>query len=353
MVLGNPPEPASEGDEAADGSSDQVKVEPLDQTSGMGSSNDMGVNQYTLPPQILVLMLETGELCFAFIQTKRPEQSLRLFVKKFTPQTKVPYMGFHLVIDPSYRYLAAASPEETMEIYHLKSYHQLAQEYHERGTFNPVLGWHASILNGVIHKVNFLFPRPQDDHHIIMVLFVCRKHYVQSRGWQLLSYDWEAGDSLNTVFSQRKVALRPPELEEPPLFLVPLRYQSTFFMVFRKSVCLVQHALSVPQYQFTHLPAIQKTGLHYGTGEPEWTSWARPFRRRSYAENTDIIYLAREDGVVIHIEVESTSLLQLTTQIGNLDTNIGRAFAAAYDVFSDLLIIGGEAGPGGIWKVRL
>lgn len=352
VVLGAPPELAREQDGDANPLNNLVKKESLSQVEGM-LDTDMDIDQQYLPPQILVLMLETGELCFVFIEKKPPRYEQKLFVKAIATQARVPYLGYHLAIDPSFRYIAAASPEEVLMVYYLKSWEELAEEYRENGTFHPVILTQSRIIHAVIHTVDFLYPRPQDDYHIIMVLLVCRKDQARSRAWRILTYDWEAGDPLRNVLSQQKAALRLPELPDIPLFLIPLRFQSTFFMVFSNHVCLVKQALSVPEYEFTPLPHMGKSELHYGTEGPLWSAWARPFRRKSYMERTDIIYLAREDGVVIHMELESSSLLHSATQIGSLDTNIGKAFAAAYDAFSDLLIIGGESGPGGVWKVRL
>jgi hypothetical protein len=329
-----------------------VKRELLSAVEGI-LDDDMDVDQYQyhLPPQILVLMLENGKLCFAFIEKKSPRYELELFMTTFDHPRKVPYMGYHLAIDPSFRYIAAATPEEFLTVYELKSLEALTEEYRQFGTIQPVISTQTRVVNAAIHSVDFLYPRPQDDYHVIMVIVVCRMDQARNRAWRILVHDWEVGESIRAVLSQQKMPLRLPELPDIPLFVVPLRFQSTFFMVFRSHVCLVKQALSVPEYEFTPLPHMEKSDFHYGTGAPLWSAWARPFRRKSYMEKFDIIYLAREDGIVVHIELESSSLLHSATQIGSLDTNIGKAFTAGYDVFSDLLIIGGEPGPGGIWKV--
>lgn len=350
VVMGAPPAIASERNE--------VKTESLDHDVDM-LQNDGGSSPESasriLPPQILVLVLETGELCFVFIESEVQGSILKLVVKKIPAPAAIPYMGHHLSIEPSFRYIASASPDEMLVVYHLKGLELLAQEYSLGGTFEPVLERYSRPIRAVIHSVDFLYPRPQDDYHIILILTVCNKEPVKKRAWRMYTFDWEAGESLQSIFTSYPAnpPIRLPELPDIPSFLIPLRFQSTFFMVFRSHICLVKQALSVPEYEFTPIPHLEKSDLHYGTGDPLWTAWARPFRRKSYTQNTDIIYLAREDGIVIHLELEYDSMMYSITQIGCLDINIGRAFTAAYDIYSDLLIIGGDAGPGGVWKVRV
>lgn len=95
------------------------------------------------------------------------------------------------------------------------------------------------------------------------------------------------------------------------------------------------------------------TPLYHGNGDPLWVAWARPFRNKKYLEKTDIIYLAREDGAIIHIEIDAAELLPSVTNVGCLEANIDTAFTSAYDIFADVLMIGGDSGPGGIWKVSI
>ena len=346
MVIGTPPAIADERDD--------VKTESLDRDVDM---LEVGADSQSriLPPQILVLVLETGDLSFVFIETDTQGSNPKLTVKTVPPPADIPYLGHHLAVDPSFRYIASASPDEALVVYQLKPLDRLAREFQADGTFEPILERFTRLLRAVIHSVDFLYPRPQDDYHIILILTVCDKASSKKRAWRLQTFDWEAGEPLKDVLGSRhqKTALRLPDLPDIPTFIIPLRFQSTFFMVFRSIICLVKQTLSVPEYEFIRLPDTDKSKLHYGAGEPLWTAWARPFRRKSYTQNTDIIYLAREDGIVIHLELESDSLMTSVTLIGCLNINIGGAFTAAYDIFSDLLIIGGDAGPGGVWKVRL
>ena len=138
-----------------------------------------------------------------------------------------------------------------------------------------------------------------------------------------------------------------------PLMIIPLRINTAFIAVSEHAIGIVKNAFT-GQTSFdtleTHSPS--QTNLHHGAAGPLWTAWARPFRLNKYFEKTDIIYLAREDGVIAHIELDSADLLPSVTTVGTISTNISTAFTTAYDVFSDVFIIGSESGPGGIWKVN-
>ncbi|CAK7208473.1 hypothetical protein SBRCBS47491_000104 [Sporothrix bragantina] len=64
------------------------------------------------------------------------------------------------------------------------------------------------------------------------------------------------------------------------------------------------------------------------------------------------IYLAREDGVVMFLDIDSDNILGASVEIGKFECNIGTAFCSVFDEFNDILIMGGDSGPGTIWQIR-
>lgn len=305
-----------------------------------------------LPPQILVLMLETGDAIFLFIR-ERPDGLLEFVTAKHKCPKNLKFLGFHLTIDPSSRYMAAGSAEGAFVVYEMESFAALNSQYLQHGIFDPVKCIRLRPVRGIIHKMEFLYPRPEDDYHIILVLVMVRNDRPQGHvASRLVTYEWEVGDNLKEVFVDSKSGTRLPDEHKMPLLLIPLRFSTAFFLVSQHSIGIVKFALSgSPQFELLQTDTPGTTKLHHGTIDPLWTAWARPFRRRQYFEKTDIIYLAREDGVIIHIEIDARDLLPSVTNVGSLDTNISTAFTTAFDIFSDVLIIGGDSGPGGIWKV--
>ncbi|KYK59685.1 thermotolerance protein [Drechmeria coniospora] len=305
-----------------------------------------------LPPQLLVLMLESGDAIFLFLR-RQPDKSLDFVLARHTLAKKIPYMGFHLAVDPSSRYMASASADGLFVTYELEAMSALNAQYQSRGTFTPVKAVRLRSIHGVIHKLGFLYPQPTEGRHIILILLVVRnERNLGEPVTRMLNYEWEVGDDLKSVFAAEKVGYRLPKEHEMPLLFIPLKFNNSFFIVSSSLIGIVKDCLTgSPVFESLRTDAPSQTGLFHGTGSPIWTAWARPFRHKGYFERTDIIYLGREDGVIVHVEMEATDLVPSVTNVGCLDSNINTAFATAYDTFSDILIIGGDSGPGGIWKL--
>lgn len=305
----------------------------------------------SLPPQLLVLMLESCELLFLFVR-ERPDQTLEFSITTYASPKLLPYMGYQLAVDPSSRYLAAATPEGVFVVYELEALSELNRQYATHGYIEPVKNTRIRVVSGVIHKLEFLFPRPEDDYHIILILIVVRRE--RSHGppiSRMATYEWELGDNLQAIFAEEKQGNRLPKEHKMPLLLIPLRFKTSFFAVSPSYIGVVKYALGgAPEFELLPTQPLAPTPLFHGSGRPLWVAWARPFRRKKYFEKTDIIYLAREDGAIIHVEIDALELLPSVTNVGCLGANIDTAFTTAYDIFSDVLIIGGDSGPGGIWK---
>ncbi|PHH58642.1 hypothetical protein CDD81_4961 [Ophiocordyceps australis] len=336
-VLGHHPDHGLDGDGDAPDEASSCRPKPLP----------------AFPPQLLVLMLESGDVVFTFLRQKHHHSDSLVFVwSRYTMPRKVSYLGHHLAIDPSSRYMAAASPDGLV-IYELEDMATLAAQYASSQSFSPVKSIRARSTQAVIHSLQFLYPKPQDDYLVMLLLVCIRKERMGDEPvTRIVTYEWERGDSLSDVFASEKPGHRLPQEHKLPLLVIPLRFNYAFFTISEASICMVNRCLSgSPVFESLHSEQPQRTRLHQGPNKPLWTAWARPFRRKRYFDKTDIIYLAREDGAIIHIEIEATDLVPSVTNVGYLDANIDSAFATAYDVFSDILIVGGDSGPGGIWKL--
>ncbi|PFH55970.1 hypothetical protein XA68_17315 [Ophiocordyceps unilateralis] len=305
-----------------------------------------------LPPQLLVLILETGDTIFLFLRAQ-PGSPIDFVSSTYTLPRRIPYLGYHLAIDPTSRYMACASPEGVLVMFELEDPETLNAQYTACDSICPVKSVRLRLLHGVLHKLEFLHPLPEDYYHIILILIVIRRERSRTNPvTRMIIYEWEVGDCLKEVFAGERCGSRLPQEHRMPLLLIPLRFNTAFFTVSEKSIGIVKDCLSgSPVFESLGADPPSQTVLHHGVRLPLWTAWARPFRRQKYFEKTDIIYLAREDGAIIHIEIETGDLMPFITNVGCLDANINTAFTAAYDIYSDILIIGGDSGPGGIWKL--
>ncbi|KEY70872.1 hypothetical protein S7711_00718 [Stachybotrys chartarum IBT 7711] len=309
---------------------------------------------WRLPPQYLALSLESGDMVFLFIRASSQGRHCPFeFVTKVESSRGQSNIGQQLAVDPSSRYLAASAPDGILVIYELKSMLALNLQYSQHGTFNPVEAAHLRAVHGVIHKLDFLYPRPQDDHHIILLLFIVRQErHHDSPVSRTVTYEWELGDSIRAVFGKDKSGTRVPMEHSLPNLLIPLKFQSALLIISPGYIDLMKDVLSgSPVFERLRIERPSKGPLHTGLGEPLWTASSRAFRLKAYSEQKDIIYLAREDGTILHLDFDSADLGLTVLNLGAIDTNIDTAFGVTLDRFSDVLIVGGDSGPGAVWRL--
>ncbi|KAL1911049.1 hypothetical protein Sste5344_003222 [Sporothrix stenoceras] len=115
----------------------------------------------------------------------------------------------------------------------------------------------------------------------------------------------------------------------------------------------MEDALNLPaEFDDFAMEVHETSRFHHGRGIPYWAAWTRPYRLPTYNTTRDSIYLAREDGVVMFLDINSDNILGASVEIGKFECNIGTAFCSLFDDFNDILIMGGDSGPGTIWQIR-
>lgn len=320
-------------------------------TGVQGSSSPVGSS---LPPQMLVLVLESGKLVFLFA-SNRPDGSTELIAISWEGHTGSSHIGYHLAIEPSWHYLVAASPTGLVVLYELESLANMNLQFARYGSFKPIKSTSARAFHGVLQQATFLHPRPEDCHSLaILLLILVRKQPGKKEPTtHMVAYDWEIENGPQGVWDEDNAIISrlPPECQLP-IHVIPLMIKSAFIIITPDSVVVVKSLLSgYPEYEGMVADEPDARSVHSGVNEPLWAAWARPFRRKTYLAKTDIIYLAREDGTVLYLEIDSDDLALTVTNTVFLEVNIDTAFAAAFDTFSDVLIVGRDIGPGGVWKV--
>jgi hypothetical protein len=302
-----------------------------------------------LPPQMLVLVLECGSTVFLYIRSGldgTPEFECSPFV---SPSSQVVKPGFHLAVDPSSRYLALGCAERNFVVYELDSLKSLEEQARRGESLSPVLSYRLRTVQGIIHKVEFLYPRPGDHRHVILLIIVVRNG--RSR---MATYEWELGDNLQDVFAEEKRGHRMPPQNQMPILLIPLTVCSSFIAISEEQIAVCTDTLhGSPRFESVTIEEGRPpTDNFHGLNEPLWTAWARPFRLSEYFRTNDCIYLAREDGVVYFVEADSESTVAGSLYIEKVDCNISTAFSCLYDQYHDVLVMGSDSSPGAIWKVR-
>ncbi|KAI1107047.1 hypothetical protein F4804DRAFT_258489 [Jackrogersella minutella] len=348
VVMGSPQYSRKASETAEDNI--PVKAEDSDtEMAGLGAtgSGSPYVN-LQLPPQLLVLVLEKGDLVFLFLQ-KGPARSW-VFVSSThkVPGQRLVYPGFHMAIDPSSSFLALGCAENLFIMYQLESMDNLQAQYLNRQPLQPIKKREARSVKGIIHKIEFLHPTHGNEVQVILMIII-----VQPDASKLAIYEWENTSDLRKVFSEERKGYRLDEDYRLPLLVVPLKVRNAFLIITERITATCSDILSGPPtfVQF-ELANREDTELHHGTREPLWTAWTRPIRHPPYHDRKDVIYLAREDGLINFLECGDESEIETSVSMGSVDCNIDTAFASLFHLFGDVLVTGGDSGPGAVWNVQ-
>lgn len=199
-------------------------------------------------------------------------------------------------------------------------------------------------MKGIIHKLDFLHPSSEKASLVVLLIIT-----VQSGVLKLATYEWE---SLQDALIEEKSGYRLDETAGLPVLVIPLTVCCQFLVITEHSMTIYSEILSGPPGSVPFkLADLDKTGWHHGTHNPMWTAWTRPLREGSYHTDTDMIYLAREDGWINSLEI-SDSDIEASIYMGPLECNIDSGFASLSTHHGEIIIAGGDDGPGAIWLVR-
>lgn len=197
--------------------------------------------------------------------------------------------------------------------------------------------------------MEFLYPPARNDGRLMLIMVISR-----SSEKHVVCYDWD---------SFRDIRLRPPKIMggklssrcSLPLFLIPLTKITSFLVVTTKSMFLYQHLA-----QASKMPSPTRLPFDIQDSSPGssllWTAWARPMRNSGRNSKYDDIYLCREDGHVLYMEIShkaSPSIVSMDcrTLLGPLSCNVDTAFTIIDGGFEagDLLVVSGSKGDGGLY----
>lgn len=303
-----------------------------------------------IPPQFVLLALESGDLTFLFARNVGADvEFITIHHSVVNPGvTEEPAM--HLKVDPSSRYVAIARSENTIVIFALKTREELRTESLHGASFDPIASERYIHIRGAIHKMEFLFPSPDDPDHIILLLLV-----VRNGSTAMFVYEWAAGQSLTEIRSNLRGHTVPPRCRMP-LLLIPLTIMSALLFVSAESIMECYNILEgMPAFRDVPHPEYPASQTHIGIGMPLWTAWARPLRHHRYSKGHDDIYIAREDGFIAFFEIilDSSLFVQGIFVAGNFRGNISTAFTNLDSDASgkDFLIAGGDSCDGGSYLV--
>ncbi|KAF3768013.1 hypothetical protein M406DRAFT_254924 [Cryphonectria parasitica EP155] len=320
----------------------------------LSSPTSPALGASTLPPQLLLVVLETGDCVFLFLRPgDEPGSFDFVALQEHVHSSRLVRPGFHLAVDPSSRFAVQACARNMFIVHELNSVRRLNDSYTRGLPLKPILSSRPRTVNGVIHAVEFLYPRSQDPQHIILLLIV-----VKDGVSRMITYDWMLGDDLREVFAREKNGHALPPQHEMPLMIIPLTVRSAFFAVSEGEVAYCADALQgSPSFEPCDINRFPPSEFYTADDPPLWTAWSRPPRLYPYHRDRDFIYMAREDGVVIYLECDSDDILGASFYHGTF-CSVSTAFASLADEFHDgealvngeTLVFGGDSGQGGVWR---
>ncbi|KAI1498641.1 mono-functional DNA-alkylating methyl methanesulfonate N-term-domain-containing protein [Biscogniauxia marginata] len=297
--------------------------------------------------QLLVLVLERGELVFLFLRQTSIGGWEFVSSHHSIPGHRLVNPGFHMTIDPSWSYLTVACSENLFIMYRLETMETLRLQQSQGQPLEPIASTQARAVKGIIHKIEFLHPIPGNDRQVILLIIM-----IQPKFSKLAIYEWDHSEPLEDVFAEERPGHRLDDAYRMPLLIVPLVVGSAFLIITERITATCSDVLSGPPiFVPFDLADRENTLLHHGTHQPLWTAWTRPERKPEFYAHKDVIYLAREDGFINFLEIEDESGIETSVSMGSVDCNIDSAFASVFDPFGDVLVAGGDSGPGAIWNI--
>lgn len=320
--------------DSPDNGEDFIKTE-----SASGKKND---TKFDLPPQLVVLTLDSDDLIFLYL--KLDETGHLQFVHQTCPmptfESRIHQTGDHLAVDPASRALAVAACERQVIIYSAKPTDQIQNQLRQNHpNWCPVSSQRSLVVTGVIQHLEYLHPSDKDPDHIILLLVV-----VDERRTKALWISWHGNSDLRHALVHQPQPVDAPRTVSN--LLIPLR-NAAFLTVTGSDMKLHKDILSGFMRSIPMDPYVAETESPGGSPRrPIWTSWCRPLRNRSIKHGQDIIYLIREDGLVILVEVTSIDTMH-ASNAGNVGCHVGSAFASLGDPSDpDILAIVGDMSNG-------
>jgi len=310
-----------------------IKSEPESSKCGTAKSN--------LPPQFVVLTLDSEDLVFLYL--KQQDDGSFEFAHQTCPlpafQESIHRVGPHLAVDPASRALAVAGREKQVVIYSAKPTNVIRSELEEDNPdWYPVSTHVVESVTGRIQHLEFLHPPDNDPDHIILLLIL-----VDQRRTKALLIDWQVAN----LGHARVHPAQPMDAERAASnLLIPLR-NAAFLMITGSEMKLHKNILSGSMRSMSLDPDAGESKCPGSSPKrPIWANWCRPLRNKSVKHGQDIVYVAREDGIVILAEITSVDTIHVS-HAGDVGCHVGTAFASLGDPSDpDILAVVGDMSTG-------
>jgi hypothetical protein len=192
--------------------------------------------------------------------------------------------------------------------------------------------------------MDFLHPTANDQDRVILLLLVSK-----NGSTHIVCYDWYTTQSLRSISTT--FIGRPLSRDcSVPSVLVPLQKTTSFLLVCPTRMLVFTDIL---QGNGSRAPIVHPAPGSDGGGPSDgqlWTVWARPVRHAGRTAFDDI-FLCREDGKSLYLEISTRGDIHRQSQPGHLGCSIDTAFAIidGGPRSGDLLVAVGSGSSGGLF----
>ncbi|KAK4631737.1 hypothetical protein CLAFUW4_03604 [Fulvia fulva] len=305
------------------------------------------VDSPTYPPQSVMLTLDSNDLVFLYMH--EDTHGHPIFVQQSVPMPSFDRIlfqpGEYLAVDPFSRAFATAANEREVLLYSAKPKQQIQHEISTKSqSWCPISSQRPLQVDGVILQMDFLVPPADDMDHIILLLIVA-----DQRRTKAVRIDWHFSSGLFRAHIHPGQSL--DSAKRMPSLLVPLR-DASFLLVTDDEIVRWKNILSGVA-DGADVPLTRAEPKYPGSSpqSPMWASWTKPRRSQAARRGRDSIYLAREDGLVYLMDIDSRGTAQISLA-GDLKCHIGTAFASLGDEGDpDILAVAGDASSGRIVSI--
>ncbi|KAK2872057.1 hypothetical protein FQN49_002590 [Arthroderma sp. PD_2] len=300
----------------------------------------------TVPPHILVLVLSSKEILFMF--TKEGPRGSPEFVYSRRPlpadTSALEEYGRHIAVEPRARAMAICAAQKFFGVFSLKPSATIQAEM-ASGPVNPIQEECFFRAEGDILRMEFLYPTPPDNDRIILLLLIS-----QDSECYFVTYDWSAMETLRSI-DPRITSLRLSHNYRLPTVLIPLIHSTSFMVATHSTLSIYKNILNSET-------TVTPINCPFPTLEDRprsrnqiWTHWARARRNRTRNAQFDDIYLCREDGMVIYLEIGKSGDIERQSNLGSLGCNLDTAFAILPEGYQagDVLVTAGSMCGGGLF----
>ncbi|KAM5475998.1 hypothetical protein MauCBS54593_000681 [Microsporum audouinii] len=300
----------------------------------------------SVPPHILVLVLSSKEILFMF--TKPGARGIPEFVYFRRPlpadTSALEEYGRHIAVEPRARAMAICAAQKFFGVFSLKASSTIQAEM-AKGPVNPIKEECFFRADGDILRMEFLYPTPPDNDRIILLLLIA-----QDSESYYVTYDWSAMETLRSM-DPRVTSHRLSNNYRMPTVLIPLIHSTSFMVATHSTMSIYKNVLNTENTTppiNCPFPILEDRPR---SRNQIWTHWARARRNRIRNAQFDDIYLCREDGMVLYLEIGKSGDIERQSNLGSLGCNLDTAFAILPEGYQagDVLVTAGSMCGGGLF----